>query len=322
MATVEVFTKERSQAIEDGAINSGYVNGSGHLILVTHDSTEIDAGYVLGTVGDASTTVKGIVELATSTETSALTDTVRAITPGGLATLMGTKADTSALPPDASTTVKGIVELAIDAETLALTDNTRAVTPLSLVGLMATKSGTSHTHAFSAITGTVTNAQHANMNANTIKANNTGSPAAPSDITVAQLRTMIDPGWTTFTPTLLVDVSGTPNIGSTGTAAGQYRLYDGMIDLDAHVTFGGSGISKGTGDFYIVLPASKTFQNEKFSHGVGAVIGATTEIPGVVIAANTNRMFVSTEAAGSIGSSWTIASGDSIRWHLRGIRIN
>lgn len=50
-----------------------------------------------GSPPDASTTVKGIVELATAGEVSALADTVRAVTPASLATIMGTKADSASL---------------------------------------------------------------------------------------------------------------------------------------------------------------------------------------------------------------------------------
>lgn len=85
MADVLVYTAARSQAIEDGAIVSGVVNGSGHLILTTHAGTDIDAGYVLGSVVSADTTTQGIVELATSAETITGTDAVRAVTPAGLA---------------------------------------------------------------------------------------------------------------------------------------------------------------------------------------------------------------------------------------------
>jgi hypothetical protein len=86
MGTVDVFSASRTQAIEDGAIVSGAVDGgTGHLILTTHDGTDIDAGYVLGSVSAASTTAQGIVELATDAETITGTDAVRAVTPHGLA---------------------------------------------------------------------------------------------------------------------------------------------------------------------------------------------------------------------------------------------
>jgi hypothetical protein len=119
-------------------------------------------------VSQATTTVAGKVELATSGETSALTDTQRAVTPSSLATLIGTlapKADPAftgvptaptaaggtnttqlattafvatalaSFSPsfaDATETVKGKVELATAAETATGTDNTRAVHPAGL----------------------------------------------------------------------------------------------------------------------------------------------------------------------------------------------
>jgi len=75
---------------------------------------------------DASTTVKGRIELATQAEVDAGTDTVRAVTP---ATLKQYVATASPAPADASTTVKGVIQLATAAEVLAGTDALKAVTP-------------------------------------------------------------------------------------------------------------------------------------------------------------------------------------------------
>lgn len=39
------------QAIVNGTVASAFVNGSGHLILVKHDSSQVDAGFVMGPQG-------------------------------------------------------------------------------------------------------------------------------------------------------------------------------------------------------------------------------------------------------------------------------
>lgn len=88
MAEVTGFTAARMLEIENETIVDGFVNGSGHLILVTREGTEIDAGDALIAVVDATTSNKGVSELATSAETEALSDATRVITPAGLASTM------------------------------------------------------------------------------------------------------------------------------------------------------------------------------------------------------------------------------------------
>lgn len=83
----------------------------------------------LNGIVDASETVSGVVELATTVEAATGTDTSRAVTPAGVAAYV------SANPPSvsaASETVAGIIELATLAEAQAGTDTTRAVTPANL----------------------------------------------------------------------------------------------------------------------------------------------------------------------------------------------
>ena len=77
---------------------------------------------VLGTIPQASTTVQGKVELATSGETQTGSSTTLAVTPSGLSSRSATLTRT------------GLVELATTAETQAGTDADRAVTPAGLAG--------------------------------------------------------------------------------------------------------------------------------------------------------------------------------------------
>lgn len=84
MATVQSMTLSRLLELEAANVVDGHIDGAGHLILTRHDGTTIDAGYMLASVPDASTTVKGIVELATEAETTARTDATRAVTPASL----------------------------------------------------------------------------------------------------------------------------------------------------------------------------------------------------------------------------------------------
>ena len=84
------------------------------------DTITIAASGGGGTPPDASETVKGIIELATNAEVQTGTDTVRAVTPAGLASRTATETRT------------GIAEIATAAEVSTGTDDARIVTPLKL----------------------------------------------------------------------------------------------------------------------------------------------------------------------------------------------
>lgn len=132
MATVQGMTLARALAMEAANVVDGYIDGSGHLILVHGDASETDAGDASVSIVDASTTQAGKVELATTTETTTGTDTVRAVTPAGVAAAIS-----AAAVPSASTTVQGKVELATNVETTTGTDTVRAVTPAGVAAAIA-----------------------------------------------------------------------------------------------------------------------------------------------------------------------------------------
>ncbi len=101
----------------------------------------------------ATTSVAGLVELATDAEAQAKTDGTRALTPDNLAALV------------ASLTFAGLVELATAAETSTGTDDTRAVTPAGLASVLAGYAASSHNHAASDInSGTLADARVAQSN--------------------------------------------------------------------------------------------------------------------------------------------------------------
>ena len=88
-------------------------------------ANNIFASFVAGSsVPDASTTVKGIVELATDAETQTGTDPLLAITPSNLTSRTATLTRT------------GIVELADTTEAQALSDAVRAITPATLAAAL------------------------------------------------------------------------------------------------------------------------------------------------------------------------------------------
>jgi hypothetical protein len=96
MASINVYTAERSQAIEDKAVVTGAVDDDGNLTLTTNDGTAIAAGNVKGPTGDpgpaappASETTAGIVQLATAADVAAGTDDTKAVTPAALQGLSG-----------------------------------------------------------------------------------------------------------------------------------------------------------------------------------------------------------------------------------------
>ncbi len=89
----------------------------------------IDAAITSG-IPQASDTVQGKVELATTAEAIAGLDSERAVTPAALAAVT------------ALTTRRGLVELATDTETITGTDSQRAVTPAALSARTATTTRT------------------------------------------------------------------------------------------------------------------------------------------------------------------------------------
>ena len=111
----------------------------------------------------ATETRKGVIELATDTEVQTGTDTARAVTPAGLASLTATASRA------------GLVELSTDSETQSGADTTRAVTPASLHSRTATSTRTglvelatdAETQAGSDATRAVTPASLASLTATT-----------------------------------------------------------------------------------------------------------------------------------------------------------
>ena len=101
------------------------------VIAAKGDKGEPGTGTGTGTTPDASTTVKGKIEIATGSEASTGTDTLRAMTPKLVKDRIDAAVSglTTGTVPDASTTVKGKIEIATGSEASTGTDTLRAMTP-------------------------------------------------------------------------------------------------------------------------------------------------------------------------------------------------
>jgi len=160
------------QANLDGAVIGPASAGSGNVVTFDGTSGKLiqDSGLTLSgsNTGDepsASTTVQGIIEIATITETNTGTDATRAVSPDGLdgwtgsgqlttvgtiasGTWQGTAINQTYLvgqsgtntgdEPTASTTVAGISELATNTEALTGTATNRVLTPANLKSVLGT----------------------------------------------------------------------------------------------------------------------------------------------------------------------------------------
>lgn len=96
MATVTGLTAARTLELIGATIVDAEIDGSGNLVLTTQAGATINVGAIMAGVPNASTTVTGAVELASSEETGTGTDTVRAVTPAGLASVLSGKQNADA----------------------------------------------------------------------------------------------------------------------------------------------------------------------------------------------------------------------------------
>lgn len=131
MGSVILFNAARMQEIEDGTVVSGLVNGAGNLILRRKDDSTFDAGKVTAdNLADASTTVKGIVQLSTNAEALSGLSDMLALTPANLEVVLN---DTSL---EATYSQKGLVRLSTEQEASDRLLSNTAITPSNLSNLL------------------------------------------------------------------------------------------------------------------------------------------------------------------------------------------
>lgn len=120
--------------------------------------------------------------------------------------------------------------------------------------------------------------------------------------------------WTAYTPSFTASTTN-PNVGSTGAISGRYIQIGKTIIGHAKVTFGGTGISAGSGVYYISFPVTAL--------NAGQVVGsffaqdesaAARQIGSVWSDATTKMAFFYDGASGyptiTAAAPWTWASND------------
>lgn len=113
-------------------------------------------------------------------------------------------------------------------------------------------------------------------------------------------------GYTAYTPTVTGSVSN-PGLGSTGTASGRYVQIGKHVHALIAITFAGSGITAGSGDYRIGLPvpASTAVNLYGFGYHYDASAGSPYTLPLVatVGGSSSNTALIYGTAGSVVGSS-------------------
>lgn len=81
--------------------------------------------------------------------------------------------------------------------------------------------------------------------------------------------------WSNWTPALTASITN-PNIGSTGTALGAYVRIGSLLVGHGRISFGGTGIANGSGNYLVSLPENASTAITGQSLGSGVVFDASS----------------------------------------------
>lgn len=309
MATVTGMTAAAMLAIRDNTIVSAAFDSSNHLILTKYDASTVDAGFVQ----DSTLTAKGLVELATTAETTTGTDTARAVTPSGLAAVK------ALLLPLAGGTLTG----ALASTLTAVTD----VVHSALIGgdtfdRFRLYANGKQEH------GSGTAARDANWYRSAVGVMKTDTAIAVgtsldvgTNLTVAGTYgsgTNFNVGaWTTYTPTWQANTTN-PVLGN-GTLVGRYQRVGRTILLHINL-IPGSTTTFGSGGYFFNLPFTSANVGASYVGSAHALI--TNRWNGQCLVspnAGTTSAYFPTSSANNIaaqmgpGAPETFASGHQLR---------
>lgn len=139
-----------------------------------------------------------------------------------------------------------------------------------------------------------------------------------------ELDALLGPG-TTYVPVFQAD-GGSPSVGSTGAIVGRYSEYgEGLILARGRMVFGGTGISGGSGSWYVTLPVAARADTSPDIRTIGNIYMRDSS-PGqnyfgfALIDPNLNAgrisMFSSASPAVQVNSTapFAWAAGDHLSW--------
>lgn len=255
-------------------IGSGTLNTTATNLIAAINEVKVTAdSAAAGTTPDASTTVKGKVELATDAETTTGTDTVRATTPSNV------KAAIDARLVSASSTVQGIVELATDAETLTGTDTSRATTPANVAAAITARTASATAQGIVELA----------TDAEAITGTDTGRATTPANIAAVftdriDTSTSLGASNTKVSSQLAVKTYVDALL-----AAANAMVFKGVIDASANPNYPAAS----AGDVYRISVAGK----------IGGASGPNVEV-GDTLLALADGLSAGNHA--TVGSSWNI----------------